>query len=153
MDDILLIQFLKKKGIISDNDIHEFHELTSPGLQEEPVYLNSYENHEKSITPEEAKKIVSEMCHIEGGRKYIGEKYGITKATEIYNKYKDIMSSNVTVCDVYIAINKQYHCYISLFKTWFTENIDCKIIESAIVFWFLDSSSKNINKVHEYIIN
>ena len=153
MDDILLIQLLKKKGIISDNDIHEFHELTSSGLQEEPVYLNSYENHEKSITPEEAKKIVSEMCHIEGGRKYIGEKYGITKATEIYNKYKNIMSSNVTVCDVYIAINKQYHCYISLFKTWFTENIDYKIIESAIFFWFLDSSSKNINKVHEYIIN
>ena len=106
MDDILLIQLLKKKGIISDNDIHEFHELTSSGLQEELVYLNSYENHEKSITPEEAKKIVSEMYHIEGGRKYIGEKYGITKATEIYNKYKDIMSSNVTVCDVYIAINK-----------------------------------------------
>ena len=133
--------------------INVIHELTSSGLQEEPVYLNSYENHEKSITPEEAKKIVSEMCHIEGGRKYIGEKYGITKATEIHSKYKNIMSSNVTVCDVYIAINKQYHCYISLFKTWFTENIDCKIIESAIVFWFLDSSSKNINKVHEYIID
>ena len=38
MDDILLIQLLKKKGIISDRDIHEFHELTTAGFETEPVY-------------------------------------------------------------------------------------------------------------------
>ena len=39
MEDMLLMQFLKKKGIISERDIHEFHELASSSMVEEPVYL------------------------------------------------------------------------------------------------------------------
>ena len=44
----------------------------------------------------------------------------------------------MTTCDVYIAINYQYHNYIILFKSWFNDNIDQKIIESVIVYWFED---------------
>lgn len=41
--------------------------------------------------------------------------------------------------DVYLAINSQYHNYICLFKQWFDENdVDCKIIQSAIHYWFND---------------
>ena len=43
MEDILLLQFLKKKGIITADDMHEFHELTQYGVNDqmyEKVYLN-----------------------------------------------------------------------------------------------------------------
>ena len=38
MDDILLLQLLKKKGVISEKDIHEFHELTEVGMESYPAY-------------------------------------------------------------------------------------------------------------------
>ena len=44
MEDILLLQFLKKKGIITADDMHEFHELTQYGVNDqmyEKVYLNN----------------------------------------------------------------------------------------------------------------
>ena len=61
MDDILLIQLLKKKGIISDRDIHEFHELTTAGFEAEPVYLSKQSYIEKAqefrhMNEEEAKE-------------------------------------------------------------------------------------------------
>ena len=34
MEDILLLQFLKKKGIITADDMHEFHELTQYGVND-----------------------------------------------------------------------------------------------------------------------
>jgi hypothetical protein len=55
-----------------------------------------------------------------------------------------------TPCDIYVAINAQYHDYAELFKNWFNDNIDQKIIESAIVFWFKDVDYKAGNKVVEY---
>ena len=44
MEDILLLQFLKKKGIITADDMHEFHELKQYGVNDqmyEKVYLNN----------------------------------------------------------------------------------------------------------------
>lgn len=37
-------------------------------------------------------------------------------------------------CDVYVAINAQYHDYAKLFEEWFGGNIDNKVFESAITF-------------------
>lgn len=36
------------------------------------------------------------------------------------------------------AINAQYHDYAKLFEEWFGGNIDNKVFESAITFWFKD---------------
>lgn len=44
----------------------------------------------------------------------------------------------VEPCDVYVAINAQYHDYCKLFDSWFGGNIDNKVFESAITFWFKD---------------
>ena len=52
--------------------------------------------------------------------------------------------------DVYVAINSQYHDYVELFKSWFGDNVDQKIIESAIIFWFKDVDCKSRNKVVSY---
>ena len=37
-----------------------------------------------------------------------------------------------------VAINAQYHDYAKLFEEWFGGNIDNKVFESAITFWFKD---------------
>lgn len=41
--------------------------------------------------------------------------------------------------------------YVELFKSWFGDNVDQKIIESAIIFWFKDVDCKAENKVVEYL--
>jgi len=52
-------------------------------------------------------------------------------------------------CDVYVAINAQYHDYAKLFEEWFGGNIDNKVFESAIAFWFKDVDFDG-DKVWEY---
>ena len=148
MEDMLLIQFLKKKGIISERDIHEFHELTSTSMTEEPIYLSQTKEvvtHQDNVhmSEMEAKELVSKMYHIEGGRKYIGEKFDMYKAKEVCERYRGILPVSVTTCDVYVAINSQYHNYAMLFKSWFGNDIEQKIIESAIIYWFKDDDQIN----------
>lgn len=55
----------------------------------------------------------------------------------------------VTNKDVYVAINAQYHDYAKLFEEWFGGNIDNKVFESAITFWFKDVDFDG-DKVWEY---
>lgn len=144
MEDILLMQVLKKKGYISSEDIHEFHELAAVS---EPIYtIGKY----KHVGETEAKRLVSHMFHIEDGNKYIGEKFSIQKAVELCAKYKNIISSDITYCDIYLAINAHYHDYITLFKTWFNDDIEYKIIESAMVYWFMDDDYVLGNKIVNY---
>lgn len=155
MDDILLIQLLKKKGIITDKDMHEFHEVTTASL--EPVYLDQqveqYAYKAKTfrhMNEEESKELVSKMYHIEDDRKYIGQKFDINKAKEVCERYRGYIPASVTYCDVYIVINSHYHDYISLYKQWFGDKADCKIIESAMVFWFMDDDYKYEDKVQKF---
>lgn len=56
---------------------------------------------------------------------------------------------HVEPCDVYVAINAQYHDYAKLFEEWFGGNIDNKVFESAITFWFKDVDFDG-DKVWEY---
>jgi hypothetical protein len=59
------------------------------------------------------------------------------------------MVQDVEPCDVYVAINAQYHDYAKLFEEWFGGNIDNKVFESAITFWFKDVDFDG-DKVWEY---
>ena len=155
MEDMLLMQFLKKKGVISERDIHEFHELASTSMTEEPVYLAKTKEivaHHDGVhmSEAEAREVVSEMYHIEGGRKYIGEKFDMYKAKEVCERYRGLIPTSVTVCDVYVAINSQYHDYSGLFKSWFIDGIEQKVIESAMTYWFADDDCKAENKIVKY---
>lgn len=47
------------------------------------------------------------------------------------------------------AINAQYCDYAKLFEEWFGGNIDNKVFESAITFWFKDVDFDG-DKVWEY---
>ena len=72
MEDILLMQFLRKKGIISDKDMHEFHELTTANLDHQSINNTDYlTQHLQKTNEQDALNIVSEMYHIENGKKYI----------------------------------------------------------------------------------
>lgn len=93
---------------------------------------------------------VSKMFHTEGGRKYVGEKFDMLKAKEICERYRGIIPQSATHGDVYVAINAQYHDYCELFKAWFGDSVDSKIIESAINFWFKDDDFKEGCKVWKY---
>lgn len=103
------------------------------------------------FTESEAKYLVADMYHTENGRKYSGEKFDMYKAKEICERYRGILPTSATVADVYVAINSQYHDYAELFKNWFGDGIEQKIVESAIVFWFKDADCKAENKVVEYL--
>jgi hypothetical protein len=59
------------------------------------------------------------------------------------------MTNSIEPCDVYVAINAQYHDYAKLFEEWFGGNIDNKVFESAITFWFKDVDFDG-DKVWEY---
>lgn len=83
-------------------------------------------------------------------KKYVGEKFDMSKAKEVCERYRGIIPQSVTHADVYVAINAQYHDYCELFKAWFGDNIDTKIIESAINFWFKDDDYKGGCKIWKY---
>lgn len=114
-------------------------------------YMRHSMNEGEHFNDSEAKYLVSEMYHVENGRKHVGEKYDIHKAKEIIERYRGILPTSVTPADLYVAINTQYHDYVELFKNWFGDNIDQKIIESAVVFWFKDADCKAENKIVEYL--
>ena len=94
--------------------------------------------------------LVSNMYHFENGRKYVGEKFDMTKAKEVCERYRGIIPQTVTHADVYVAINAQYHDYCELFKSWFGDGVEQKIIESAVIFWFKDDDYKDGFKLWNY---
>lgn len=69
--------------------------------------------------------------------------------SENCERYKEVLPNDVEPCDVYVAINAQYHDYAKLFEEWFGGNIDNKVFESAITFWFKDVDFDG-DKVWEY---
>lgn len=112
--------------------------------------FNAGMNEGEHFDESEAKYLVADMYHTENGRKYTGEKFDMHKAKEICERYRGILPTSVTPADVYVAINSQYHDYAELFKNWFGNDIEQKVVESAIVFWFKDADSKSENKLMEY---
>lgn len=113
------------------------------------LVMGGYSEDGEHFNKHEAEQIVDEMYHVKDGKKYVGEKYDMQKAHEICERYKETLPDDVEVEDIYVAINAQYHDYCKLFENWFGGNIDNKVFESAIVFWFKDVDFDG-DKVWEY---
>lgn len=94
-------------------------------------------------------KFLKPIADKDGMIDIVGEKYDMNKAHEICERYKEVLPNDVEPCDVYVAINAQYHDYAKLFEEWFGGNIDNKVFESAITFWFKDVDFDG-DKVWEY---
>lgn len=97
---------------------------------------------------------VSKMHHTKlNGTTCKGEIYSIDEAKQVYDKYIRNINSSNTCWDVYVAINAQYHDYSKMYKEWYSdithEDLDKKIIHSAIVFWFKDEDAEE-GKIWNY---
>lgn len=131
-------------------NMHDKYDIEDHDIHRMMRYMRDSKSQDMSFNEEEAKQLISNMHHIEHGRSHSGEKFDMHKAKELCSRYRSILPSHISFVDMYIAINVQYHNYAELFKSWFGENIDQKIIESAIVFWFKDPNCKAENKIVEY---
>lgn len=78
--------------------------------------------------------------NILNGKVYVGQTCNLSERWR--NNGKNYFNS--------IKFYSQYHDYVELFKSWFGDNVDQKIIESAIIFWFKDVDCKSRNKVVSY---
>lgn len=148
--------FTKFKEFMSRESMHR-----DSSYLEEPYYEDRKKEHsarsiyknaksEDHFSIHEAEDIVANMFHYDGGRKYVGEKYSMMKAKEVCERYRGMIPTHINYVDVYVAINAQYHDYSILFKSWFGDNIDSKIIESAVIFWFRDDDFSEENKLKAY---
>lgn len=110
------------------------------------TYIHIKNNRDERIDEEYAKWQVSTMYHTaDNGKICKGEIYNYDCAKNVFDKYVRNINSSITVWDVYVAINAQYHDYIRLYSEWFRNinknELDNKIIESAITFYFKDEDS------------
>lgn len=104
-----------------------------------------------------AKYQVDSMYHTKhNGNICRGEVYSIEDAKRVYEKYIRNLNSSYTCWDVYVAINAQFHDYARLYTEWHNnisrEDLDNKIIASAVNFWFKDEDAGE-GKVWNYFKN
>lgn len=100
---------------------------------------------------------VSNMYHTKAnGVVCRGQIFTVEDAKAIYDKHVRNINREITCWDVYVAVNAQYHDYIRMYKQWFPnlteEQLDEKIIHSAINFWFEDEDAGS-GKVWNYFKN
>lgn len=100
-----------------------------------------------------AKHEVSEMFHTKrNGTICRGEIVSYEEAEHVYNEHRRDIGTEVTVWDVYVALNAQMHDYSVLYHRWFDNSMELmkeRCIESAIVFWFKDEDHTK-GKVWDY---
>ena len=80
----------------------------------------------------------------------------IYENTDLTGNYKFNLNSSYTCWDVYVAINAQFHDSARLYTEWHNnisrEDLDDKIITSAVNFWFKDEDAGE-GKVWNYFKN
>lgn len=132
----------------SSRDGYNFQEMMeNMSYEDKRKFMGKQEEH---FNEQIARMVVSKLYHKEDGRKVSGEKYDMAKAHEICERFKGIIPSSINHYDVYVAINTQYHDCCELYKGWFGMDVDYKIVESAIDFWFKDDDFHKGNKIFEY---
>lgn len=82
-----------------------------------------------------------------------GEVFTMDKARQVYEQHVRHINSSNTICDVYVAINAQYHDYVCVYKELFPnineDDLNHKIILTAVTFWFKDDDAPE-GKVWNY---
>lgn len=141
-------EFMAKESTYKDYYEEPYYDERKKEISSRHFYRNTKLNDHFSMP--EAEDLVANMYHYDGSKKHVGEKYSIMKAKEICERYRGMIPTHINYIDVYVAINAQYHDYCVLFKSWFGDNIDSKIIESAVIFWFRDDDFSEENKLKAY---
>lgn len=135
------------------------------GLLEEAI--KNIDAGNSNHTEEELNAIIDDLTKLNRGIKRISKTYACEKilhcSPSTFDTYvklgiKHVRNINreITCWDVYVAVNAQYHDYIRMYKQWFPnlteEQLDEKIIHSAINFWFEDEDAGS-GKVWNYFKN
>lgn len=127
-------------------------------VSEESLFEIMKDFHEKLIgkhfTEPYALYQVSQMYHTNNkGIKIDAPLFSIEATKKIYDRRIRPLNKDVTIWDVYVALNAQYHDNINLYEKWFpnaTNNeIEDKIVEATINNWFEDEDASS-DKVWEY---
>lgn len=103
-------------------------------------YVNNYNALQSMVQAEVLNLVRGKIEASEDGKHLLEEQLKLVKL---------LKSKIVEPCDVYVAINAQYHDYAKLSEEWFGGNIDNKVFESTITFWFKDVDFDG-DKVWEY---
>lgn len=95
---------------------------------------------------------VAQMHHKCGDKTYKGEHWPLEQTTEVMQKYRAKLASEITPCDFYVALNTQWHDYICWANEHFPNEVDAElaIIEMAVRFWFMDDDWAGNDKVWVY---
>lgn len=96
--------------------------------------------------------IDEQIAFLQSQKQAINEAYrrnAIPNANNGTTQNQQVVTQGIWDAIVYVAINAQYHDYAKLFEEWFGGNIDNKVFESAITFWFKDVDFDG-DKVWEY---
>lgn len=113
-------------------------------------YVNNYNALQSMVQAEVLNLVRGKIEASEDGKHLLEEQLKLVKLLKSKcERYKEVLPNDVEPCDVYVAINAQYHDYAKLFEEWFGGNIDNKVFESAITFWFKDVDFDG-DKVWEY---
>lgn len=128
------------------------------GIDEEDLFEIMKDFHErlagKHFNEPYAIYQVSQMYHTNNkGVKIDTPLFSIENAKKIYDRRIRPLNKDVTMWDVYVALNAQYHDNIDLYEKWFSNandsEIEEKIIEATIANWFEDEDASS-DKVWEY---
>lgn len=111
--------------------------------------INNIDAGNSNHSDDELDDIISSLTKLNRGIKRISKREACERilhcSPSTFDKYVRNINSSITVWDVYVAINAQYHDYIRLYSEWFRNinknELDNKIIESAITFYFKDEDS------------
>ena len=106
----------------------------------------------KHFDKEYAEWQVEHMHHKCNGKEYKGEHWSYEETFNVMQKYRGVLSPEITPCDFYVALNAQWHDYQCWMHEHFEseEEVDTAIIESAVVFWFKDEDYDGNDKVWSY---
>lgn len=138
------------KSIDAIGETIEKLKTTHPMLYNEFMRNQSVILYGHHFTQKQAEDIIDQMYHRDlNGNDVEGEHYTREFAEKIVNKY----APNVNINDMYVALNATYHDWITLFKKWFNEVSDDKIVQATLQFWFSDEDSENPDEKIWYYYN
>lgn len=157
-----MLKHYKEKGMFSEQKMWESVECLDELLEEmeedcpDKFWEFMRDQHEIFCGPHFDEKFAKwqvEHMHHKGsdGKEYKGEHWSMEDTDSVMAQYKSKLPAGTTSADFYVALNANYHDKCRLFKSWFAEKYEEKIIEDAIDFYFMDEDAPE-GKVWHYMI-
>jgi len=133
----------KKVDMLAELVFEELHDLYHEDKEEFHERLKEIHEHFDGHHYNEhlAKHDVSQLFHRDGhGEMRHGEIWSSDHIKEKIARHGLKIPHTYNHWDVYVAFNVNYHDKCNLFKRWFPQDFELKIMEDAICFYFADEN-------------